>query len=40
VTVGEKALKAGMVELKPRTEKDNRLVSIDTIVENIKSFLK
>jgi len=26
VTVGEKHLKEGMVELKPRTEKDNRLI--------------
>jgi prolyl-tRNA synthetase len=28
ITVGEKALKEGMVELKPRKEKDNRLVSL------------
>jgi prolyl-tRNA synthetase len=28
LTVGEKALKEGMVELKPRKEKDNRLVSL------------
>ncbi len=40
VTVGEKALKEGMVELKPRTEKDNRLHSTELIVEAIKSFLE
>jgi prolyl-tRNA synthetase len=28
ITVGEKALKEGMVELKPRKEKENRLVSL------------
>jgi len=36
VTVGEKNLKEGMVELKPRKEKENRLVRIDKIVEEIK----
>jgi prolyl-tRNA synthetase len=40
VTVGEKALKEGMVELKPRKEKENQLVSSEAIVGNIKSFLK
>jgi prolyl-tRNA synthetase len=30
VTVGEKALKDGMVELKPRKEKENRLISLDS----------
>ena len=40
ITVGEKALKEGMVELKPRKEKDNQLVSLDNIVEKTKSFLK
>ena len=39
VTVGEKALKEGMVELKPRKEKENQLVSIGTIVENSQSLL-
>ena len=39
VTVGEKALKEGMVELKPRKEKENQRVSSEAIVENIKSFL-
>ncbi len=40
VTVGEKGLKEGMVELKPRTEKENQLVPVDNIVEKTKSFLK
>jgi len=39
ITVGEKALREGMVELKPRKEKDNQLVSLDDIVEKTKSFL-
>lgn len=39
VTVGEKALKEGMVELKPRQEKDNRLLPINEIVERTKSLL-
>jgi len=37
VTVGEKGLKEGMVELKLRKEKENRLVPMDKIVEEIKS---
>lgn len=40
VTVGEKGLKEGMVELKPRKEKENQLVTIEKITEEIKSFLK
>ena len=40
VTLGEKVLKEGMVELKPRKEKDNQLVSIETITERIISLLK
>jgi hypothetical protein len=36
--VGEKALKEGIVELKPRKEKDNQLESFEGIVEKIKSF--
>jgi prolyl-tRNA synthetase len=40
VTVGEKGLKEGMVELKPRIEKENQLVSVDYIIEKTKSFLK
>jgi prolyl-tRNA synthetase len=40
VTLGEKALKEGMVELKLRKEKENRLVAIENIFEEIKSKLK
>ncbi len=40
ITVGEKGLKEGMVELKPRKEKDNQLVSLDKIIEKTKSTLK
>jgi prolyl-tRNA synthetase len=36
LTVGEKALKEGMVELKPRTEKENQLIAIETVIETIK----
>jgi len=39
VTVGEKALKEGMVELKMRKEKENQLVSFESIVEKIKSLV-
>jgi prolyl-tRNA synthetase len=39
VTVGEKGLKEGMVELKPRKVKENQLVSVDKIVEKTKSIL-
>ncbi|MEW6403956.1 MAG: His/Gly/Thr/Pro-type tRNA ligase C-terminal domain-containing protein [Chloroflexota bacterium] len=35
VTVGEKNLKEGMVELKPRKEKENKLVPLNKIVEEI-----
>ncbi len=35
VTVGEKSLQEGMVELKPRKEKENRLVRIENLVEEI-----
>jgi len=35
VTVGEKGLKEGMVELKPRKVKENQLVVIDKILEEI-----
>jgi len=38
VTVGEKGLKEGMVELKLRKEKENRLVPIDKIVEEVSSL--
>jgi len=40
VTVGEKGLKEGMVELKLRKEKENRLVPVTNIVEEIKSPVK
>jgi prolyl-tRNA synthetase len=40
VTVGEKGLKEGMVELKLRKEKENQLVPIEKIVEEINSLLK
>jgi prolyl-tRNA synthetase len=33
ITVGEKALKEGMVELKPRKEKDNRLISLTNLMD-------
>jgi len=39
VTVGEKGLKSGMVELKPRQVKENQLVPVDEIIEKIKSSL-
>jgi prolyl-tRNA synthetase len=35
ITVGEKALQNGMVELKPRKEKENRLVALEKIIEEI-----
>jgi prolyl-tRNA synthetase len=40
ITVGEKALKEGMVELKPRKEKENRLVSLTGLIglTNPKEF--
>ena len=37
LTVGEKALRDGMVELKPRKEKETQLISTDQILETIKS---
>jgi len=40
VTVGEKGLKEGMVELKLRKDKENQLVAIDQIIEKINSILK
>jgi prolyl-tRNA synthetase len=40
VTVGEKALKEGMVELKLRKEQESRLIAIENISEEIKSLLK
>lgn len=38
VTAGEKGLKEGMVELKPRKVKENQLVKVEEIVEKIKSI--
>lgn len=35
ITVGEKALQNGMVELKPRKEKENKLVPVEKIIEEI-----
>jgi prolyl-tRNA synthetase len=35
VTVGEKALQNGMVELKPRKEKENKLITLEKIIEEI-----
>ncbi|HMD79849.1 MAG TPA: YbaK/EbsC family protein, partial [Anaerolineales bacterium] len=40
ITVGEKALKEGMVELKQRNFPDNRLVSIEKTVEETRYFLQ
>lgn len=40
VTVGEKALQNGMVELKPRKEKENQLVPFDGLVSFLKDVLK
>jgi len=40
ITVGEKGLKEGMVELKPRKEKENQLVPVDDIVQKTNSILK
>jgi len=40
VTVGEKGLTEGMVELKPRKDKENRFVKIENVVEEIKVVAK
>ena len=40
ITVGEKGLKEGMVELKPRNIQDKHMVSIDKIVEETKYLLE
>ena len=40
ITVGEKGLKEGMVELKLRKEKENRLMPVSKIVEEIKTSLQ
>jgi prolyl-tRNA synthetase len=36
VTVGEKALQNGMVELKPRKEKENKLILLEKIIEEMQ----
>ncbi|HKI54168.1 MAG TPA: His/Gly/Thr/Pro-type tRNA ligase C-terminal domain-containing protein, partial [Anaerolineales bacterium] len=38
VTVGEKGLKDGMIELKLRKDKEKQLIVIDKVVEKIKSL--
>jgi prolyl-tRNA synthetase len=35
ITVGEKALQNGMVELKPRKEKENKLIALDKLIEEM-----
>lgn len=40
VTVGEKALQGGMVELKPRQDSENQLLPIDAVVEKVQSLLR
>jgi prolyl-tRNA synthetase len=39
ITVGEKGLKEGMVELKPRKQKENQLVPLEKILEKTISIL-
>ena len=36
VTVGEKNLKEGMVELKPRKEKENQVIAFDELISHLK----
>lgn len=40
ITVGEKALQNGMVELKPRQEKDSQLVPLEEIISHVKNLLE
>ncbi len=40
VTVGEKAFQSGMVELKPRKEKENKLIPLEDLISHLTSFLK
>jgi prolyl-tRNA synthetase len=40
VTVGEKALQNGMVELKPRNEKDNQTIAPENLIPILKNFIK
>jgi prolyl-tRNA synthetase len=39
ITAGEKALKEGMVELKPRKEKENRLVPIENLMLSLQVYM-
>ncbi|MHB8778293.1 MAG: proline--tRNA ligase [Anaerolineales bacterium] len=39
VTVGEKALQNGMVELKPRREKENQSLSLENLISHLSSLL-
>ena len=39
ITVGERGLKEGMVELKLRNQKESKLISIREVAEKIRSFL-
>lgn len=39
ITVGEKGLKEEMVELKPRKDKENQLVPLDSLVEKLKALV-
>ncbi len=40
ITVGEKALQNGMVELKLRNEKDNQLIALEELTSNLQALLK
>ena len=40
LTVGEKNLKEGMVELKSRKEKDNKFILLDKILEEVRILLR
>jgi prolyl-tRNA synthetase len=37
ITVGEKHLKSGMVELKPRKEKENKIIPLDKILDELNA---
>lgn len=39
LTVGEKALQNGMVELKPRREKENQILSLENLISHLSSLL-
>jgi prolyl-tRNA synthetase len=39
ITVGEKGLKDGMIELKPRKEKENEVVPLETLVSHLTTLL-